>query len=97
MDPPAPDLADAIVRSFGTAISKCEMTTEWFDIKFHGFPWCPSGKEVVTSRIMVLRLLETLESFGFTLYTTLDVDRGQEGRSMMIFRKQKNWMPVWHR
>jgi len=101
-DPPSSDLAATVVSAFGQTVSKEERKPGYFEIKFHGYPWYPSGEETVKTRMMVVRLLEVLESFGYTLYASIDQTNGPEGEEsdVLVVHKQKKWvpgMPIWHR
>lgn len=97
-------MAEAIVQCFGPAVDKHQLTSSYLEIKFHGYPWAADGTQTLKTRFMVLRLLETLETCGFTLYTSVDhtnsrsaTDRDAE---IMIVHRPLDWvpgMPVWRR
>lgn len=102
VDTPPPDLAAAILGIYGSSVSRHDMKPGCFEIKFHGSPWWPSGEETVTTRLMLLRLLEVLERFGYSLYASLDMMNSSEGHEtdVLVVHRQKNWVPgtpIWHR
>ncbi|KAH8901034.1 hypothetical protein GQ53DRAFT_835005 [Thozetella sp. PMI_491] len=99
---PSAELAQALVQTFGGAVSESELANGRLKIKFHGTPWLASGVETVTSRLMLLGMLQTLEAFGYTVYTSIDMINGREGSEtdVLIVHKQRDWqpgMPIWHR
>lgn len=100
---PSPDLSGALLATFGPAVQKNTVENGHFEIKFHGNPWLPHGTDTVTTRIMILNMLQTLERFGWSLHASLHVPQGGgEGQEadIMYFQKQLNWVPgnpIWHR
>ncbi|GKU05674.1 hypothetical protein FLAG1_08577 [Fusarium langsethiae] len=64
VDSPPKDLTDAILQTFGRDVRRREITAEKFKIHLGIQPWEPSGTDTVTTRLLLLRLVETLES-GF--------------------------------
>ncbi|TLS30553.1 hypothetical protein PpBr36_02718 [Pyricularia pennisetigena] len=99
-----PELASGLVQVFqGTGILKRhEFAGDRLKIHLHGYPWAPDGQATVTTRMMIIRVLECMEAFGFSVYTSMDMTCGQEGREtdVMICCRQKGWVqgqPVWHR
>ena len=102
VEAPPRDVADAVVRTFGSAVSRYEVSPMCLEIKFHGTPWYPSGEDAVGTRRMLLCLLETLENFGFSLYASVDQTNGSEGSEtdVLVFHRQKDWVPgapIFHR
>jgi hypothetical protein len=105
LDTPPRDLQVALATTIGSPnISRTEATGDHFEIKMHGSPWYPHGVETVRTRIMVLRILETMERFGYSLYASIDQDTSADDRpgqaDVLHFHRQKGWthgMPVWHR
>ena len=70
---PPPELAAALVECFGIRVRRHEITASRLKIKFRGYPWEPHGTNTVDTRVIVLKLLETLEAFGFTLYGSVRI------------------------
>jgi len=52
-----------------------------FEFKIHGWPWRPSGEETMTTRLLLLRMLETLEAGGWSLYATVDQNNGHRDKN----------------
>ena len=76
-----------------------------YEIKFVGYPWRASGEETVVARVLVLQLLDCLEIHGFSLYASIDQDRGAGGDSHTTEAdawyccRHVDWqpgMPVYH-
>jgi hypothetical protein len=42
------------------------------EYKLHGYPWIPSGEATMTTRMILLNLLEVLEKKGWSLYASID-------------------------
>ncbi|CAF2862192.1 unnamed protein product [Rotaria sp. Silwood2] len=51
-----------------------------YQFKLVGFPWEADGDEAVTSRLMLLALLDCFTSFGWQLHASIDMSIGREGR-----------------
>lgn len=71
-------------------MSSHELTKDHFEIKFQGFPWSPSGEDTVNTPLKLLQLLETMESFGFSLYSSLMTKKNHEGTDVddIIMKRQ---------
>lgn len=75
-----------------------------WEFKINGYPWRASGEETMTTRLLLLRLLETLEQHGWSLYASVDQstssgDNVSETDSWFCVR-DKGWRPgsaVFHR
>jgi hypothetical protein len=52
-----------------------------FEFKINGWPWRPQGEETMTTRLLLLRMLETLEVGGWSLYATVDQNNGHHNKS----------------
>ncbi|KAG9224415.1 hypothetical protein CCMSSC00406_0009457 [Pleurotus cornucopiae] len=50
-----------------------------YEFKCKGWPWYAMGGDTVATRILLLRMLELLESFGFSLYASIDQSIGAGG------------------
>jgi hypothetical protein len=44
--------------------------------KLHSYPWCAEGAEAVSTRILLLNILQTLETHGFRIYASIDQSSG---------------------
>jgi hypothetical protein len=75
-----------------------------WEFKINGYPWRASGEETMSTRFLLLRLLETLEQHGWSLYASIDQstsagDGVSETDSWFCIR-EKGWTPgstVFHR
>lgn len=56
-----------------------EKGRETWEFKLNGYPWRPSGDETMSTRMLILKMLETLERYGWSLYASLDQDNGNNG------------------
>ncbi|OBT98721.1 hypothetical protein VE01_03403 [Pseudogymnoascus verrucosus] len=75
-----------------------------WEFKIHGRPWVASGEQTMSTRLLLLRLLECLEKHGLSLYASIDQSQGQgEGTSetdSWYCVRDKTWVPgahVFHR
>jgi hypothetical protein len=100
------DLIEPFKQVLGHNVQKSEHLKEGaFEFKIKGYPWNASGSEAVTTRTMLLSVLECLESHGFTLYTSFDQntgpggDRGSGETDTWFLRRTVGWtrgQPVYH-
>ncbi|KAL3708032.1 hypothetical protein TMatcc_006015 [Talaromyces marneffei ATCC 18224] len=66
---------------------------EYYEIKFRGHPWRPSGTEAVKSRLLILGLLEVLEEHAFRLYTAIDQgDSEGSGSDTWYCCRDEDWV-----
>lgn len=64
-----------------------------YEFKLKGWPWSEIGEKTVKVRRLVLKIIETLEGFGWRSYTTLQ-RRGAEkvrGLDTWFFVREKGW------
>ncbi|KAI6364099.1 hypothetical protein MCOR31_007583 [Pyricularia oryzae] len=99
-----PELASGLMQVFQATgnLKRHEFAGDRLKIHLHGYPWAADGQATVATRMTIIRVLECMEAFGFSVYTSLDMTCGQEGREtdVMICCRQKGWVqgqPVWHR
>ncbi|KAJ4269775.1 hypothetical protein NW762_001443 [Fusarium torreyae] len=102
VDSPPKDLTDAILQTFGGDVRRREVAPNRLKIHLAGLPWRPSGTDTIKTRIILLRLIETLERCGFTIYATIgSKGEDEEGAAdILICQRQKDWVPgapIWHR
>ncbi|KAG8358070.1 hypothetical protein FVEN_g4015 [Fusarium venenatum] len=102
VDSPPKDLTDAILKTFGRDVRRREITPERFKIHIGIQPWEPSGTDTVTTRLLLLKLVETLERCGFTVYATIgSKGENEEGAAdLLVCQRAKDWVPgapIWHR
>lgn len=102
VDAPPSDLTDALVAEFisGHRLKSHVLEGSRLKLKFHGQPWHASGEETVQSRLLLLKLLEVLERFGYSFYASVDQVNGSEEADVVVVTRQQGWtpgMPIWHR
>jgi hypothetical protein len=78
-----------------------------FEFKINGWPWRPRGEETMTTRLLLLRMLETLEISGWSLYANVDQNNGHHnknssstGTDSWYCVRAMDWVPgssVFHR
>ena len=99
--------ADAdLIAAFGELLRNMNLLKEEFwkerqsnawEFKLHGYPWYARGEESVKTRLLGLRMIETLENHGWSLYSSLDQSDGQgettsDADSWFCVR-DKQWVP----
>ncbi|VUC21452.1 unnamed protein product [Clonostachys rosea] len=90
VEPPAKEIRDALHEAFGSAVSSVELTKDHFEIRFHGYAWTPSGEDTVKTPLKLLQLLDTMETFGFSLYSsvkTMNNDQGADTDEIIMKRQ----------
>lgn len=75
-------LGDTIVQTLGTRVSSHEPSTDRVKVKMHGNTWLATGEDAVRSQFLVMSVLEILERYGFTVYTSLETQNGHSGYEM---------------
>ncbi|KFZ11591.1 hypothetical protein V502_07479 [Pseudogymnoascus sp. VKM F-4520 (FW-2644)] len=70
------------------------------EFKIYGSPWVASGEQTMSTRLLLLRLLECLEKHGLSLYASIDQSQGHgEGTSetdSWYCVRDKTWVPGGH-
>ena len=70
-------LCQSMVQALGSRVQRHRsIGINAFEFKFVGYPWRASGEETVQMRIMLITLLEVLETHGYSLYTSVAIDAG---------------------
>jgi hypothetical protein len=82
---------------------KDQRNNAW-EFKINGRPWRAFGEETVTTRLLVLKLLETLEKQGWSLYLSVDQSNGHGNQTSetdsWFCVRDKQWIQgsaVFHR
>jgi hypothetical protein len=58
-----------------------DRTLNAWEFKLNGWPFKSSGSETMAPRLLLLRMLETLEMGGWSLYATIDQNNGRSGNN----------------
>jgi hypothetical protein len=73
------------------------------EFKINGYPWRPSGESTMTTRMLLLKLLEVLENKGWSLYASIDQSTASKDNSetdSWYCVREKSWVQgstVFHR
>ncbi|KAK0646227.1 hypothetical protein B0T16DRAFT_412964 [Cercophora newfieldiana] len=73
-------------------LQKSETKYNWIEYKLKGRPWFYGGEAAVKTRLMLLRMFEMLESFGWTSYASVQHRTGNDDKRMvdtMFFSRLK--------
>jgi hypothetical protein len=64
-----------------------------YEFKLKGWPWSEMGERAVKVRRLVLKIMETLEGFGWRSYTTLQRRGAEKSRGLdtWFFVREKGW------
>lgn len=57
-----------------------------WQFKLRGTPWWASGDEAVDSRFLVLKVLEALQAYGWSVAASVDCSRKDSDKSSVIFK-----------
>ena len=57
-----------------------------WEFKLCGNPWWASGTEAVDSRYLILKLIECLQQYGWTIIASIDSSRKPSDKSSLLFR-----------
>ncbi len=52
-----------------------------WEFKLNGYPWWATGEETMSTRMLLMKMLECLESFGWSLYASVDQNTGSGDNS----------------
>jgi len=73
-------------------LQKSETKYNWIEYKLRGRPWFYGGEPGVKTRLMLLRMFEILESFGWTSHVSVQHRTGNDDKRMvdtMFFSRPK--------
>ncbi|KZV92012.1 hypothetical protein EXIGLDRAFT_718798 [Exidia glandulosa HHB12029] len=76
-----PNVINAVKQILGGAIQR----EEWkvpnvaYQFKMHGYPWYANGSDTVTTRVLLLNILDALAAYGWELHATVDMSTGSGG------------------
>ena len=70
-------------------IQKESRYAESWEFKLKGNPWWASGDEAVESRFLILKLMETLQAYGWSPVTGIDSSRKLSDKSSLLFRQSQ--------
>lgn len=61
-----------------------------YQFQIHGYPWRAQGCEIVSTRILVLNVLNAFAAAGWVFYASIDISSGQGDTDSWFFRKTKS-------
>ncbi|XP_078343312.1 uncharacterized protein LOC144629028 [Oculina patagonica] len=70
-------------------IQKEERYAESWQFKLRGTPWWASGEEAVDSRFLVLKLIEAMQAYGWSVAAAIDCSRKDQDKSSLLFRQSQ--------
>lgn len=75
-----------------------------WEFKINGYPWRATGEETMSTRLLLLKMLECLERYGWSLYASVDQSTGSGEHSSETDSwycvRDRNWVEgaaVFHR
>ena len=67
-----------------------------WQFKLRGNPWWASGEEAVISRYLILKIIEAMQAYGWSIVTSIDSSRKLSDKSSLLFRQsQPRQAPVF--
>ena len=80
---------DTLQRSWHRGIQQVSRYAGSVQFKLKGNPWWAEGHETVEARFLILKLLESLQSYGWSAVASLDTSRKVTDKSSFIFRRSQ--------
>lgn len=97
-----PDVNAALMQALGDAVAKQETVDgDAVELKMHGLPWIEMNAHAVDTQVMLLSLVQVLESYGWSLYVAarLGTSDGGTGSDSWFCVRDAGWWegaPVYH-
>ena len=97
-------IPDSLVSAVRDTIQSCwlrgiQEESRYFkswEFKLRGNPWWASGEEAVDSRYLILKLIESLQVYGWSVVASIDSSRKLSDKSALLFRQsQPRQSPVF--
>lgn len=90
----APDSLVSVIRNviqtiWLRGIQNEERYYQSWEFKLRGTPWWASGTEAVDSRYLIAKLLEALQSYGWSVVASIDSSRKLSDKSSLVFRQSQ--------
>ncbi|KAL9969936.1 hypothetical protein ACROYT_G022221 [Oculina patagonica] len=87
---------DVIQTSWRRGIQQESRYFESWEFKLRGNPWWASGEEAVDSRYLILKLIESMQAYGWSVIASIDSSRKLSDKSALLFRQsQPRQSPVF--
>lgn len=75
-------LGNALVQTLGCRVSSHDISPDRLKVTLAGNIWLAANEEGVCAQFLVLSILETLESYGYKPYMTMETQNGHSGHEM---------------
>lgn len=87
---------DVIQTCWRRGIQQESRYFESWEFKLRGNPWWASGEEAVDSRYLVLKLIESMQAYGWSIIASIASSRKLSDKSALLFRQsQPRQSPVF--
>lgn len=87
---------DVIQSSWQRGIQQEQRYFNSWEFKLRGNPWWASGEEAVDSRYLVLKLMESMQAYGWMIIASIASSRKLSDKSALLFRQsQPRQAPVF--
>ena len=87
---------DVIQTSWRRGIQQEQRYFDSWEFKLRGNPWWASGEEAVDSRYLVLKLMESMQAYGWIIIASIASSRKLSDKSALLFRQsQPRQAPVF--
>lgn len=87
---------DVIQTCWRKGIQQESRYFESWEFKLKGNPWWASGEEAVDSRYLILKLIESMQAYGWSVIASIDSSRKLSDKSALLFRQsQPRQSPVF--
>ena len=87
---------DVIQTCWQRGIQEESRYFESWEFKLRGNPWWATGEETVDSRYLILKLLESMQAYGWSIIASIDSSRKLSDKSALLFRQsQPRQSPVF--
>lgn len=100
MPPPPDDLQASLLKWLGSQVQRCgSPKDDHLEIKLNGLPWNATAQEGVRTHLVLLRILDALQTTGFALYGAIHQQQVVI-QDVLVVHRQKDWrpgQPVWQR
>jgi len=73
-----------VINSVKQVLAGAVQSEEWkakdiaYQFKLHGYPWHSNGADTVVTRVLLMNILNALNSFGWEIHATIDMSQGHE-------------------
>ncbi|KAL9960254.1 hypothetical protein ACROYT_G033689 [Oculina patagonica] len=80
---------NTIQTFWSRGIQNEESFAESWQFKLRGTPWWTSGEEAVDSRFLVLKLIEAMQAYGWSVVAAIDCSKKTQDKSSLLFRQSQ--------